>query len=141
MSLHRLPPESEQSPGDAWPITATVLQFRRLSGLGHSTTYKMIGDGRLETVALGCRRLIVVSSYLRLLERLRVDPTGDARRNAMTKKLTVAGQENPLPIEGQRHVREGLRGGTRSADIPQPQSRVKSAGRRRPTEGRGGDPS
>jgi hypothetical protein len=61
-------------------ITATVEQFRHISGLGTTKIWELIGDGTLETVSFGARRLIVIDSYRRALARQRAEP-GDARRN------------------------------------------------------------
>lgn len=51
-------------------ITATVREFCALSGLGVTKTYEMIDDGSLNSVKIGKRRLIVIDSYRRLLDRL-----------------------------------------------------------------------
>jgi hypothetical protein len=55
-------------------ITAPIDQFCELAGIGRSLVYTMIGDGRLESILLGKRRLIVLDSYRRLIERQRVAP-------------------------------------------------------------------
>jgi hypothetical protein len=55
-------------------ITAPVNEFARLSGLGISTIWAMIKDERLETVAIGRRRLIVLDSYRRLIDEQRSAP-------------------------------------------------------------------
>jgi hypothetical protein len=49
------------------PITVTVAQARRISGLGHTTIYKMIKAGDLEVVKIGARTLI---TYISLKKRL-----------------------------------------------------------------------
>jgi excisionase family DNA binding protein len=48
-------------------ITATVDEFCHLAGLGRSKVYEMLGDGKIESVLLGGRRLIVVDSWRRLV--------------------------------------------------------------------------
>jgi hypothetical protein len=55
-------------------ITAPVNEFAQLSGLGVSTVWAMIKDKRLETIAIGRRRLIVIDSYRRLIEGQRATP-------------------------------------------------------------------
>jgi hypothetical protein len=50
-------------------ITAPPREFMRISGLGETTTYEMINDGRLESIKVGKRRLIVLDSYYRLIKR------------------------------------------------------------------------
>jgi hypothetical protein len=62
-------------------ITATVEQFRQISGLGTTKIWELIRDGTLETVTFGKRRLILVDSYRRALARQQRVPPGDARRN------------------------------------------------------------
>jgi excisionase family DNA binding protein len=52
-------------------ITATVSDFCHLTGIGRSLVYEMIGDGRLDSILIGKRRLIVLDSYRRLIERQR----------------------------------------------------------------------
>jgi len=57
-------------PSDLTPITATVEQFKTLSGLGKTTIFELIKDGSLRSVRLMGRRLIIVESYRDLLARL-----------------------------------------------------------------------
>jgi excisionase family DNA binding protein len=52
-------------------ITAPIAEFCRLAGIGRSLVYEMIGDGRLDSIRIGKRRLIVLDSYRRLVERQR----------------------------------------------------------------------
>jgi excisionase family DNA binding protein len=51
--------------------TAPVGEFCRLSGIGRSRVYELIADGSIESFTLGKRRLIVVDSYRKLIERQR----------------------------------------------------------------------
>ena len=44
------------------PITTTIPKAREITGLGNTTIYKLIGEGRLKTVKVGRRTLIVFSS-------------------------------------------------------------------------------
>jgi hypothetical protein len=48
-------------------ITASPAEFRNISGLGTTTIYAMIDDGRLQSIKLGKRRLIVLDSYRKLI--------------------------------------------------------------------------
>jgi excisionase family DNA binding protein len=52
-------------------ITAPIGEFCKLAGIGRSLVYEMIGDGRLDSITIGKRRLIVLDSYRRLVERQR----------------------------------------------------------------------
>jgi excisionase family DNA binding protein len=55
------------------PITATVAQFTKLSGIGRSIVYELIADGKLRSVKLGGIRLIIVESYLEYIHRLEAE--------------------------------------------------------------------
>jgi excisionase family DNA binding protein len=48
-------------------VTCTAREACAASGLGNTTLYKLIGEGALETITVGRRRLIKVSSLLKLL--------------------------------------------------------------------------
>jgi len=52
-------------------ITAPISEFCRLSGIGRTKVYELLGDGSLESISIGRRRLIVLDSYRRLIERQR----------------------------------------------------------------------
>ena len=49
------------------PLTVTVKETERLTGLGTTTIYKLIGAKELQTVKIGARTLIVYSSIKKLL--------------------------------------------------------------------------
>lgn len=49
------------------PLTVNMQQARRLSGLGNTTLFAMTKDGRLESVLVNNRRLIIYASLKRLL--------------------------------------------------------------------------
>jgi len=50
-------------------ITAPVAEFCRLAGLGRTKVYEMLGDGTLASITIGKRRLVVLDSYRKLIER------------------------------------------------------------------------
>ena len=51
------------------PLTLTLHAARRLSGLGRTKLYQLMGDGRLESICVGRRRLIRYASLEALLSR------------------------------------------------------------------------
>jgi excisionase family DNA binding protein len=53
------------------PITATIRRFCELSGISRSRVYELLDDGSLESVYVGARRLILIDSYRKLIERQR----------------------------------------------------------------------
>jgi hypothetical protein len=53
------------------PITATIKRFTELSGISRSRVYELLGNGTLEAIHVGSRRLILIDSYRRLIERQR----------------------------------------------------------------------
>ena len=48
------------------PITVTIKETKRLTGLGRSKLYELIGDGKLKTTKVGRRRLVYFDSIERL---------------------------------------------------------------------------
>ena len=58
------------------PITCSVKAAVAATGLGKDTLYSMISDGRLESAAVGGRRLIFVRSLQDYLESCRADKRG-----------------------------------------------------------------
>jgi excisionase family DNA binding protein len=49
------------------PLVVTVNRAKALTGLGHSTIYRLIGDGTLKATKVGKRRLISFESLERLV--------------------------------------------------------------------------
>ncbi len=49
-------------------VGCTVSEGRTVSGLGNTMLYELIGDGTLESIKVGRRRIILVRSLLRLIE-------------------------------------------------------------------------
>jgi excisionase family DNA binding protein len=56
-----------KSVGETPPITVTIAEARRLSGIGNTKLFELIRDKKLDTVTVGRRRLIHLSSLERLL--------------------------------------------------------------------------
>lgn len=67
-------------------ITATVNEFCRMAGIGRTLLYQLIGTGDLDTITIGKRRLIVLDSYRRLIERQRAQ--GRATSVKTPKRMT-----------------------------------------------------
>jgi hypothetical protein len=53
------------------PITATIPEFKRISGISRSRIYELLDAGELQSVHVGVRRLIIIQSYLDLIGRQR----------------------------------------------------------------------
>jgi excisionase family DNA binding protein len=51
------------------PITAGIVDFCRITGIGRSTAYKLLANGDLKSVKIGRRRLIIIDSYRRLIAK------------------------------------------------------------------------
>ena len=62
-----------RSPESIWDryITMPVPQFLVVAGFGRTKLYDLISSGELDSVILGRRRLILMDSYRRLIERHR----------------------------------------------------------------------
>ena len=50
------------------PIFVSIADAAKALGLGRTSIYAMIGDGRLDAVKLGNRRLVTIESIRRLVE-------------------------------------------------------------------------
>jgi excisionase family DNA binding protein len=76
----------EKAPSPTFPITVTVDRFCELSGISRSHCYQLIKLGRIESVCVGKRRLIVMDSFRRL--------------------IAAAPTDEPKPVRpGHRHLR------------------------------------
>jgi hypothetical protein len=63
-------------------ITATIPRFAKdIAGIGLTKTREMVRDGTLETITMGTRRLVVVDSYRRHVEKELAEGPKDAQRN------------------------------------------------------------
>lgn len=49
------------------PVTVTVAEACRLTGLGRTKVFELVKEAKLKSVAIGRRRLIVYSSILELM--------------------------------------------------------------------------
>jgi hypothetical protein len=67
MSIRSTVPKTD----DLKPISVTVEKTKRISGLGETKIWELIGNGTLESVSVGRRRLVIYASLCRLLT-----PTG-----------------------------------------------------------------
>ena len=50
-------------------ISAPINEFCVLSGLGRTKVYELLGAGKLKSVHIGKRRLVLLDSYRHLIER------------------------------------------------------------------------
>jgi hypothetical protein len=68
------------------PLTVTVARAREKSGLGNTTIWALIKSGKLESICVGRRRLIVYASLERLLSPALSDPSPQPRRRGRPPK-------------------------------------------------------
>jgi hypothetical protein len=87
-------------------ITAPVGAFCAMSGIGRTKVYEMLGDGLLDSITIGKRRLIVLDSYRRLIERRR-----SAARDGRTEEVTSSRRttEEPHTADSRRQHRLAIR--------------------------------
>jgi excisionase family DNA binding protein len=50
------------------PIALTITDTSKAAGFGKTTTYKLIGEGKLTAVKIGRRTLVTVASIKALIE-------------------------------------------------------------------------
>jgi predicted DNA-binding transcriptional regulator AlpA len=53
------------------PITVTIPEFKRISGISRSRIYELLDAGEIKSVHIGVRRLIIIQSYIDFIERQR----------------------------------------------------------------------
>jgi excisionase family DNA binding protein len=66
------PPPPRSQPEQPKAMAATVVTTCRITGLGRTKVYELISQGKLKTVAIGRRRLVLFESIEALLR-----PTAD----------------------------------------------------------------
>jgi hypothetical protein len=78
-------------------ITAPISEFCRISGLGRTKVYGLMDGGRLQSVKIGKRRLIVLDSWRRMIEeQLAAKEEAAARHNPRSRgrpRSTEAGEK------------------------------------------------
>jgi excisionase family DNA binding protein len=52
------------------PITVTITDAKKALGIGHTTIYRLIGQGKLDTLKMGRRTLIKTASIRRFVDTL-----------------------------------------------------------------------
>lgn len=109
------PPRPTGSFADAMnahhPITTTLIDFSRLTGLGRSTIYALLKERRLDSIKIGKRRLIVLDSYRSLMETQRGAASENGkpeaaggqtlppRRRGRPRKSAATEGDNALPAD------------------------------------------
>ena len=61
------------------PVTITILDALRLSGLGRTKLYELLTNGEIQSVRVGTRRLIVFASLKALLTPKTAQLAAEAR--------------------------------------------------------------
>jgi hypothetical protein len=97
--------------------------FKARTGIGRSQQYELIAKGELDSVLVGRRRLILMESFLRYIDRLRereaagigrvASPNPKAKRSALdlvpgptaTSSSTAQSRRIPLALAGRSTVR------------------------------------
>jgi hypothetical protein len=111
------------SPNINEPITATIGEFTRLTGLGRSTIYSLIGAQRLDSFRIGKRRLIVLASYGRLIEQQRAAAPENGR-DALSAKPAGTQAASPLRRRGRLRKADEETGNSEAKKGQQPAPRT-----------------
>lgn len=69
------------------PLAVTLATARKISGLGYTTLWKLIGNGTLGTIRVGRRRLIAYESLRLLLTPESPKLTAPAGRRGRPRKI------------------------------------------------------
>jgi excisionase family DNA binding protein len=83
---HRYPPKA----GSLKPITVTVATTKKITGLSNTTIWKLIKERKLQTVSVGRRRLVTLSSVDELLAP-KEDTVSQPRRRGRPRKARSEG--------------------------------------------------
>lgn len=51
------------------PITVTINETKKVTGLGHTKVYELINQGKLQTVKIGRRTLVKTASIRALVDQ------------------------------------------------------------------------
>ena len=68
MSIHSCGLSRHESGGGVKPLAVTVRQACEAIGLGRSALYELIKAGRVKTIKIGRRRLLIYASLEALVE-------------------------------------------------------------------------
>lgn len=82
-------------------ITASIVNFCEMSDLGRSKVYELLDAGDLDSIKIGKRRLIVLDSYHKLIERQRA--AGATTRGAESNSPANAATDISTGIPPQDH--------------------------------------
>jgi hypothetical protein len=77
------------------PLTITVATTRKISGLGNTTVWALIKAGKLKSVCVGRRRLVLYSSLEALLSPGLPGGSSKRRRRAGRPPKALADQVRP----------------------------------------------
>jgi hypothetical protein len=90
MSISSTQNHCNQSDADATPLAVTLATARKISGLGYTTLWKLIGNGTLATMRVGRRRLIAYESLRKLLTPDSVANSAPTPRRHDRPRKTIA---------------------------------------------------
>ena len=77
-------------PTEPGQLLLSPVQAAKRLGIGRSTLYLLLGDGQLESVHIGARRLVPVEGLERFVERLRRgDLDGDRPDGTLGRSAAV----------------------------------------------------
>jgi excisionase family DNA binding protein len=71
-------------------ISCTVEEACWATGLGRTTIYKLIKEGRIEAKKIGRRTVILVSTLLVEIESCGISPSGDAEETLTSQDRSPA---------------------------------------------------
>jgi hypothetical protein len=90
-------------------ITASIVNFCQMSDLGRSKVYELLDAGDLDSIKIGKRRLIVLDSYRKLIERQRdagaTTPSAESNSpaNAATEISAGISRQDEKPDDAYPH--------------------------------------
>jgi hypothetical protein len=80
-------------------MTVPLGEFVEISGIGRTEVYKKMQSGELKSVTLGKKRMVIVASYIELLERAMAEQASytPGRHRPGRPRKSTCGQLEPVP--------------------------------------------
>jgi excisionase family DNA binding protein len=63
--------KAKQEPGEPEPLTVSIRTAATMLGIGRSTLYELLGADEIETIRVGGRRLVMMTSLKAFVESKR----------------------------------------------------------------------
>ena len=116
MEISDAAPRNCDSSAGFKPLAVTVRTAQDLLGIKNTKIWELIGDGTLETISIGKRRLVIVASIERLFEALRQEQLVKSRSGRADRAIEAS-------VSARRARKTSLQRHTVSVEVRSPGGR------------------